>query len=174
VGDSQGVHLTALPHVQDGSDVGPAAAAPSEVTLSNSICMRARIPATATELAAALERPVHVVRAMLYQLRQQGRVERLQQRVPHHNRNTKGPKTESLWQSMPDSVRDPLDLSARQQDVLECIKRHIEDTRVPPSRADLAQAVGVNLNAIQECLQILARKGAIELLPRIARGIRIK
>lgn len=66
-------------------------------------------------------------------------------------------------------------LTARQQAVLEHIRRHQRATGMPPTRAELAAALGFrSANAAQEHLQALARKGAIELLDGAARGIRLR
>lgn len=65
-------------------------------------------------------------------------------------------------------------LTARQQEVLTIIKRHIEDTGYPPTRADIAGELGFkSANAAEEHLKALARKGAIEIIPGASRGIRI-
>ena len=65
-------------------------------------------------------------------------------------------------------------LTARQQQVLDLIKRHISDTGFPPTRADIANELGFKSpNAAEEHLKALARKGAIEIIPGASRGIRI-
>ncbi len=65
-------------------------------------------------------------------------------------------------------------LTARQEQVLALVKRHIEDTGYPPTRADIAQELGFKSpNAAEEHLKALARKGAIEVIPGASRGIRI-
>ncbi len=65
-------------------------------------------------------------------------------------------------------------LTARQAEVLELIKRHIDKTGMPPTRADIAQELGFKSpNAAEEHLKALARKGAIEMIPGASRGIRI-
>ena len=57
-------------------------------------------------------------------------------------------------------------LTARQAQVLELIKSHIEDTGYPPTRADIAKELGFRSpNAAEEHLKALARKGAIEIIP---------
>jgi repressor LexA len=46
---------------------------------------------------------------------------------------------------------------------------------VPPTRSELAQALGFrSVNAAESHLQALARKGVIELVPGTSRGIRLK
>ncbi|QQD16736.1 repressor LexA [Spongiibacter nanhainus] len=65
-------------------------------------------------------------------------------------------------------------LTARQNQVLELIKSHIEDTGYPPTRADIARELGFRSpNAAEEHLKALARKGAIEIIPGASRGIRL-
>ena len=65
-------------------------------------------------------------------------------------------------------------LTARQAQVLELIKRHIDDTGYPPTRADIAKELGFRSpNAAEEHLKALARKGAIEIIPGASRGIRL-
>lgn len=65
-------------------------------------------------------------------------------------------------------------LTARQNEVLELIKRHIKQSGMPPTRADIATELGFRSpNAAEEHLKALARKGAIEMIPGASRGIRI-
>ena len=65
-------------------------------------------------------------------------------------------------------------LTARQSEVLDLIRRHIEDTGYPPTRADIADELGFKSpNAAEEHLKALARKGAIEIVPGTSRGIRL-
>lgn len=65
-------------------------------------------------------------------------------------------------------------LTARQSEVLDLIKRHIDETGMPPTRADIANELGFRSpNAAEEHLKALARKGAIEMIPGASRGIRI-
>jgi repressor LexA len=65
-------------------------------------------------------------------------------------------------------------LTKRQTEVLECIKRHIDETGYPPTRADIAKDLGFrSANAAEEHLKALAKKGAIEIIPGTSRGIRI-
>jgi repressor LexA len=66
------------------------------------------------------------------------------------------------------------DLTARQAQILDLIRRHIQDTGYPPTRADIAQELGFKSpNAAEEHLKALARKGAIEIIPGTSRGIRL-
>jgi repressor LexA len=65
-------------------------------------------------------------------------------------------------------------LTNRQTEVLECIRKHIESTGYPPTRADIARELGFkSANAAEEHLKALARKGAIELTKGTSRGIRL-
>ncbi|MFT5605615.1 MAG: repressor LexA [Paracoccaceae bacterium] len=65
-------------------------------------------------------------------------------------------------------------LTPRQQDVLSVVRRYIEDTGYPPTRADIARELGFKSpNAAEEHLKALARKGAIEMIPGASRGIRL-
>ncbi len=65
-------------------------------------------------------------------------------------------------------------LTRRQQQVLDVIRRNIRDTGYPPTRADIAAQLGFrSANAAEEHLKALARKGAIEIIPGTSRGIRL-
>ena len=65
-------------------------------------------------------------------------------------------------------------LTARQQQVLDLVRRHIDETGYPPTRADIARELGFkSANAAEEHLKALARKGAIEMIAGASRGIRL-
>lgn len=65
-------------------------------------------------------------------------------------------------------------LTARQQQVLDIIREHIDTTGYPPTRADIARELGFkSANAAEEHLKALARKGAIEMIAGASRGIRL-
>jgi repressor LexA len=65
-------------------------------------------------------------------------------------------------------------LTARQEQVLDVIRSHIDETGYPPTRADIARQLGFrSANAAEEHLKALARKGAIEIIPGASRGIRL-
>lgn len=65
-------------------------------------------------------------------------------------------------------------LTARQQQVLNIIRQHIDETGFPPTRADIAKELGFkSANAAEEHLKALARKGAIEMIAGTSRGIRL-
>jgi repressor LexA len=66
-------------------------------------------------------------------------------------------------------------LTQRQQQILELIQHSVLDTGSPPTRAEIATAFGFkSSNAAEEHLQALARKGVIELVGGMSRGIRLK
>ena len=66
-------------------------------------------------------------------------------------------------------------LTARQRQVLDLLREFIEDSGMPPTRAEIATALGFrSANAAEEHLRALARKGVIELVPGASRGIRLK
>jgi repressor LexA len=66
-------------------------------------------------------------------------------------------------------------LTARQAQVLDLVREFIEDSGMPPTRAEIASVLGFrSANAAEEHLRALARKGVIELLPGASRGIRLK
>jgi repressor LexA len=66
------------------------------------------------------------------------------------------------------------DLTARQTEIFEFIQSFIEDTGMPPTRAEMARELGFrSANAAEEHLRALKRKGVIELLPGTSRGIRL-
>ena len=65
-------------------------------------------------------------------------------------------------------------LTVRQQEILDLIARSIDQTGFPPTRAEIAAELGFkSVNAAEEHLQALARKGVIEMVPGISRGIRL-
>lgn len=65
-------------------------------------------------------------------------------------------------------------LTARQQEILYFIQEFMETEGFPPTRAEIAQALGFrSVNAAEDHLKALVRKNAIEILPNVSRGIRI-
>jgi repressor LexA len=72
-------------------------------------------------------------------------------------------------------VSDPLPaLSPRQQQILRLISQFIARHGLPPTRADLAQALRLrNRQGIDQHLRAIERKGYLRLEPGIARGIRL-
>ncbi len=68
----------------------------------------------------------------------------------------------------------PLPLSPRQQQILQRITEFIAQQGRPPTRADLARALGLrNRQGIDQHLRALERKGYLQLEPGIARGLRV-
>lgn len=66
-------------------------------------------------------------------------------------------------------------LTPRQSQILLLIQNFIRDSGMPPTRAEIAEALGFrSVNAAEEHLRALERKGALELLPGTSRGIRLK
>ena len=66
-------------------------------------------------------------------------------------------------------------LTARQQRVLDFIVEFLDREGMPPTRAEIAAALGFRSpNAAEEHLRALARKGAIEMLPGSSRGLRLR
>lgn len=71
-------------------------------------------------------------------------------------------------------MNKPPQLTPRQAEILTLIRECIATTGMPPTRAEIAQALGFSsVNAAVEHLQALAKKGVIELLPGASRGIRV-
>jgi repressor LexA len=68
-----------------------------------------------------------------------------------------------------------LPLTDRQQKVLDWIRRHLESTGMPPTRAEIAAGLGFSTaSSAEDHLRALARKGALELTPGASRGLRLK
>lgn len=65
-------------------------------------------------------------------------------------------------------------LTPRQQEVLSFIEQYTTTQGYPPSRSDIGRAMGFTVNGAEYYVRLLAKKGAIERIPNIARGIRIK
>src|SRR5467141_4303578 len=73
------------------------------------------------------------------------------------------------------STDTTLALTARQNEILEFIRHALSTRGVPPTREEIARAFGFrSLNASEQHLQALQRKGLIELLAGTSRGIRLK
>ena len=65
-------------------------------------------------------------------------------------------------------------LTSRQQQVLDFIRGFMETEGLPPTRAEIAEAIGFrSVNAAEEHLRALVRKGVLTILPGVARGIRL-
>jgi repressor LexA len=71
-------------------------------------------------------------------------------------------------------VSELLPLSPRQQQILRLISQFMSRHGLPPTRADLAQALRLrNRQGIDQHLRALEHKGYLRLEPGIARGIRL-
>jgi repressor LexA len=69
----------------------------------------------------------------------------------------------------------PPRLTPRQQQILDWIRGHLEATGMPPTRAEIASGLGFSTaSSAEDHLQALAKKGALELTPGTARGLRLK
>ena len=67
-----------------------------------------------------------------------------------------------------------MNLTSRQQQILDLIIDYIETTGFPPTRANIAEKFGFKSpNAAEEHLKALAKKGVIEIIPGASRGIRL-
>jgi repressor LexA len=67
-----------------------------------------------------------------------------------------------------------MELTERQKEILNLIREHIEERGLPPTRAEIAAALGFKSpNAAEQHLKALARKGAIKLIAGSSRGIRL-
>jgi repressor LexA len=67
------------------------------------------------------------------------------------------------------------DLTPRQRQILEFIQDAIAESGLPPTRAEIARALGFkSANAAEEHLRALHRKGVLELRPGASRGIVLK
>ena len=65
-------------------------------------------------------------------------------------------------------------LTKRQQEVFNLIKNKIDETGFPPTRAEIAKELGFkSANAAEEHIKALSKKGVIELVSGVSRGIKI-
>lgn len=65
-------------------------------------------------------------------------------------------------------------LTKRQGEILDFLKGWIDEHGYPPTRIEIAQALGFRSpNAAEDHLKALARKGAIEMISGASRGIRL-
>ncbi|MFQ5547213.1 MAG: transcriptional repressor LexA [Woeseia sp.] len=66
-------------------------------------------------------------------------------------------------------------LTPRQSQILHMIQEFIGDFGMPPTRAEIARALGfASANAAEEHLRALQKKGVLELVPGASRGIQLK
>lgn len=67
------------------------------------------------------------------------------------------------------------ELTPRQSQILELVQDFINETGMPPTRAEIARELGFKSpNAAEEHLRALQRKGVIDLIPGTSRGIQLK
>ena len=67
------------------------------------------------------------------------------------------------------------ELTPRQKQILFLVQKVMHDTGMPPTRAEIARTLKFrSVNAAEEHLRALERKGVLELLPGTSRGIRLK
>ena len=79
----------------------------------------------------------------------------------------------SMAASMASST--PPTLTARQQKVLDWIRRHLESTGMPPTRAEIAAGLGFRTaSSAEDHLRALARKGVLQMTPGASRGLRLR
>ena len=65
-------------------------------------------------------------------------------------------------------------LTPRQAEVLALIRSSVQQTGMPPTRAEIASELGFkSANAAEEHLKALARKGVIRMMPGTSRGIQL-
>lgn len=65
-------------------------------------------------------------------------------------------------------------LTARQQQIFDLIRDHIQTTGYPPTRAEIAEHFGYrSVNAAEQHLKALEKKGMIEIVKGTSRGIRL-
>jgi repressor LexA len=68
-----------------------------------------------------------------------------------------------------------LRLTARQRQILDWIRSFIDTRGMPPTRAEIATGLGFSTpSSAEDHLQALAKKGALEVIPGAARGLRLK
>lgn len=67
------------------------------------------------------------------------------------------------------------DLTPRQQQILKLIQRRLDESGMPPTRAEIAEELGFkSANAAEEHLRALQRKGVLDIIPGASRGIQLK
>src|SRR5689334_13696951 len=67
------------------------------------------------------------------------------------------------------------ELTPRQREILKLIQDRLDESGMPPTRAEIAQALGFKSpNAAEEHLRALQRKGVLDLIPGASRGIQLK
>lgn len=61
----------------------------------------------------------------------------------------------------------------RQQRILDFIRTFMDQSGMPPTRADIADHFGIDRASVQQHLQLLAKKGLLDLSPGLSRGIKL-
>src|SRR5881227_2213078 len=85
--------------------------------------------------------------------------------VPHAYTVPPSP-TMAPSRSFPPEATELPRLTARQQQILDWIRGHMEATGMPPTRAEIATGLGFSTaSSAEDHLQALAKKGALELTP---------
>jgi repressor LexA len=75
-------------------------------------------------------------------------------------------------QAVPDT---PPALTARQQQILDWIRGHLEATGRPPTRAEIATGLGFSTpSSAEDHLRALEKKGVLEIQAGASRGLRLK
>ena len=65
-------------------------------------------------------------------------------------------------------------LTARQRQILDWIRSHLESTGRPPTRAEIAAGLGFSTpSSAEDHLRALEKKGVLEIEPGAARGLRL-
>ena len=65
-------------------------------------------------------------------------------------------------------------LTDRQSEALDAIRHHVRERNLPPSRAELAKALGIKYQgSVDNLLNALAKKGWVRLFPAVDRGIQL-
>jgi repressor LexA len=80
-------------------------------------------------------------------------------------------RQEPAGHASPEAAR----LTARQRQILDWIRSFVDSSGMPPTRAEIAEGLGFSTpSSAEDHLQALAKKGAIEIVPGAARGLRLK
>jgi repressor LexA len=68
----------------------------------------------------------------------------------------------------------PPELTRRQREILDFIRDSMKSRGVPPTRAEIAAHFGFrSVTAALEHLRLLAKKGALEMIPGMSRGLKL-
>ena len=67
------------------------------------------------------------------------------------------------------------ELTPRQREIVKLIQEAVRDNGMPPTRAEIATAMGFkSANAAEEHLRALQKKGVLDIIPGASRGIQLK